>query len=74
LIVAHHDVGHKTGHIWRDVNDIGADAAIARPRFIHVVNPQIASDQECCHDGNGCDSEAAKECECGFHGRNSEDK
>ncbi len=39
LIVPHHDIGHEARHVWRDFNDIGADAAIARPGFIHVVNP-----------------------------------
>jgi hypothetical protein len=31
LIVVHQDFGDEARHIWSNRNDIGADAAIARP-------------------------------------------
>ncbi len=51
---------HQPGHVRRDLHHVGADMRIARPRFVHVVRPQVAQHQYGGHHGH--DGQHDREC------------
>ena len=57
----------------RDLDDIGTNMAVARPRRVHVVGPQMHGDRDRRGHGDRRQAEAAQMDE-GFHDRYSEDR
>ncbi|MCY1176958.1 hypothetical protein D9M73_172460 [compost metagenome] len=64
LVVAHRHVHHHAGDVGGDVDDVGAHAAVAGPRGIHVVHPEGAPEQ----GGAGEDDQGRQQAEDGFQG------
>ena len=53
LVVGERHRHDRARYVRRHVDDVGADAAVARPRLVHVVDPERAAYQDGCGE-DGC--------------------
>ena len=74
LVVVDQHIRHEAGHVRRDLDNVGADAAIARPRRIHVVGPQADADENGRGDRDRSEAKAADLGKERFHGKNSTER
>jgi hypothetical protein len=59
LIILNKDVTDEPGHVGGHGHNVGADAAIARPWFEHVVTPELPADHNGHPDHNQRDQHPA---------------
>ena len=54
LIVGDRQTDNFARHLWRDLHDIGAHGAIARPWGPHVILPRAPAEQRSKRDSDEC--------------------
>ncbi|MGY4360529.1 hypothetical protein ACVW0J_007022 [Bradyrhizobium sp. i1.7.7] len=72
LVVLDQHLRDEPGDVRRDLHHIGADATVAGPGLLHVIDPKFTADRERGDDGENGQRKAAKPGEIPLHGKNSE--